>query len=87
VQAAYRSELAKHPSDNTQLHATVVVGDYALQVWAGDVMGGEALMHYDRPTGAWKLVDAGGGQWGVDGLLAAGVPQTVADDLLKGLGR
>ena len=86
VQSAYRNELAKHPSDNTKLYETSIVGDYALQVWAGDIMGGEALLKYDAGQGRWVLLDGGGGAWSVDTLVTLmGVPEDTAAALLAPL--
>ncbi len=86
VQAAYRSELDKYPSDNTELYEISIVGDYALQVWVGDHMGGQALLKYDTTQRRWILVSGGGGSWSVDTLVTLmNVPQDVAVQLLRGL--
>ena len=86
VQAAYQAELAKHESDNTKLYETSIVGEYALQVWAGDVMGGQALLKYDRNQARWVLLDGGGGAWSIETLTTLmGVPQDIAVQLLAGL--
>jgi hypothetical protein len=85
VQSAYQNELAKHPSDNTKLYQTVIVGGYALQVWAGTIMGGEAILKYDQTQGRWVLLDGGGGAWSIDVLTAIGVPHDIAAALLAGI--
>ncbi len=85
VQAAYRAELAKHESDNTQLFDTIVVGEYAIQVYAGDIMGGQAVLKYDTSKGGWMLLDGGGGAWSLGTLMDVGVPQGVAEQLLSQL--
>jgi cytoskeletal protein RodZ len=81
VQAAYRAELAKHPSDNTKLSQTVIADGYALQVFSGDILGGEALLKYDTVQGSWVLLDGGGGAWTVGSLVAQGVPTSTAQTL------
>jgi hypothetical protein len=85
VQQAFRNELARYQNDNTKLYATSIAGGYALQVWAGDIMGGQALLKYDASQGGWVLLDAGGGAWSVDALVAAGVPKDTATTLLTGV--
>ncbi|HEV8666543.1 MAG TPA: hypothetical protein VN665_01695 [Candidatus Paceibacterota bacterium] len=83
VQAAYEAELAKHPSDNTKLYQTVIEGNYALQVYAGNVLGGEALLKYDQTQDKWILVDGGGGSWSINELVVEGVPRATATALLS----
>ncbi|MDE2071171.1 MAG: hypothetical protein KGI70_00340 [Patescibacteria group bacterium] len=85
VQAAFQSRLPADNPNHTKLYATVIVGDYALQVWAGDVMGGEAVLKYNTGTNKWELIDAGGGAWSVDTLAGIGVPTTTAQSLLNQL--
>jgi hypothetical protein len=85
VQAAYKSELAKHPGDNTKLYQTVISGDYALQLWSGNLMGGEALLKFDHTQGKWILIDGGGGVWSLYTLLLAHVPRATAMALLAGV--
>jgi len=87
VQFAFRNELAKHESDNTKLYETSIVEDYALQVWVGDIMGGQALLKYDDSQSRWILLDGGGGAWSVDTLVDVGVPEDIAVQLLAGLSR
>ena len=65
----------------------MVVGEYALQGWIGDVMGGEALLTYDATQNKWKLVDIGGGAWSVEGLVTFGVPQDIATKLVASMQR
>ena len=69
----------------TTLGGTVIATPYALQIWGDEYMGGEALLKYATSTG-WILVSAGGGEWTVDDLVAVGVPQTYAEQLVAGLG-
>src|SRR5690242_13174524 len=70
VQAAYRAELAKSSENNDiRLLRTAVVGEYALQEYAGDVVGGEALLKYDRQKKVWVIIDGGGGVWPLDTLV------------------
>jgi hypothetical protein len=87
IQTAYLAEVAKHPGGNTQLYELSVVGEYALQVWIDDYMGGQALLRFDTAQQKWVLVDGGGGAWSVDTLVSAGVPEDVAQKLLAGLKR
>jgi len=88
VQAAYRAEIAKYPEDHTKMLRTAVVGDYALQEYTGDVMGGEALFKYDPMKQKWVLLDGGGGIWPLDTLVnLMGVPEETAKALLAKFGR
>ncbi len=85
VQFAFQDEIAPYNDDNSKLHETVVAGDYALQVWYGDNIGGEALLKYDNASGRWIVISGGGGAWSLDGLLAQGVPKYVAEILFAGV--
>ncbi len=88
VRAAYQEIITKNPGDNTELYDTSIVGEYALQVWAGDTMGGEALLKYDPSQRKWNILSGGGGQWSVETLVTLmNVPQDTAVQLLAGLGR
>mgnify|MGYP001617913680 CR=1 FL=1 len=87
AQTAFRREIAPYVTDNVRLQETVVVGDYALQVWSSDSMGGEALLRYDSSQSRWAFITAGGGSWSIDGLASAGVPKDTAAALLSGLPR
>jgi len=87
VRNMFQQEVAQGHPDNIKLSETVVVGEYALQGWIGDVMGGEALLTYDATQDKWKLVDIGGGAWSVEGLVTFGVPQDIATKLVASMQR
>src|SRR3989338_5458479 len=87
VRNRFQQEVAQGHPDNIKLSETVVVGEYALQGWIGDVMGGEALLTYDATQDKWKLVDIGGGAWSVEGLVTFGVPQDIATKLVASMQR
>lgn len=59
---------------------TTVVSPYALQVWTDSLGGGEALLLFT--SSGWKLISMGGGAWSVEGLVAFGVPQEIAGQLI-----
>jgi hypothetical protein len=81
VAAIVRQTVA--PEDHPRTEQAVISGEWALQVWRGDVMGGEALLRLDPGTRTWKIVELGGGAWSVETLVAAGVPQDVATRLVE----
>lgn len=85
VQAAFKNAIAPYDQDHTQVRNTVVVGEYALQVWVGDVMGGQALLKYDAAQNRWILIASIGGAFSVAGLKKEGVPQRTVLALLDGL--
>lgn len=85
VQSAFRSGIAPYVTDNVRLQQTVIAGEYALQVWTSDTMGGQALLKYNPTQGRWTFVTAGGGEWSVAGLVEAGVSQDIATTLLAGV--
>lgn len=70
-------------SNSITLKGTTVVSIYALQAWGDENRGGEALLLYDS-SGGWLLLSMGGGVWDVSSLVAAGVPQSVAEQLIAG---
>jgi hypothetical protein len=70
-------------ANEIQLYNTVVVMPYALQTWGDQNKGGESLLKYDSTTG-WILLSMGGGAWDVPSLVSAGVPQSVAEQLVAG---
>ena len=86
IRAAFEEEIALEGNpDNTKLGRTAVVDEWALQNWVGDNMGGEALLRFSATSSRWILVSAGGGAWGLEGLMYYGVPQDVAVSLLFNL--
>src|SRR3989338_5790586 len=87
VRNMFQQEVAQGHPDNIKLSETVVVGEYALQGWIGDVMGGEALLTYDATQNKWKLVDIGGGAWSVEGFVIFGVSKDIAAELVAGMQR
>lgn len=87
VRAAFQSEIAPYDDDHTKLYKTVVVGEYAIQVWSGDNKGGQALLKYEVGQSQWVLISGGGGVWSLAGLVEMGVPQDTATALLQGLGQ
>ncbi len=88
ARAAFQQAIDKHNIDNTKLYETSISGDYALQVWAGDVMGGEALLKYDATQGRWNIVISSGGTWSVEALVSlGGVSTSTAEALLAGVPR
>ena len=87
VQSAFKSGVAPYVTDNLKLKETVISGDYALQAWSSDTMGGEALLYYDTDKGSWVFLTAGGGSWSLYGLIVAGVPNDVATALVAGMSR
>ena len=81
--ATYQKALASsNYPDNIKPQQTVVVGNYALQLWLGDHTGGEALLKFDNVQNKWTIVDPGGGAWSVEGLVVFGVPTTTAEALV-----
>ena len=87
ARAAYEAALSADNPDNIKAGQTVAVAGYALQLWTGDNTGGEALLKFDSAQNAWVIVDPGGGQWSLEGLMHAGVPQEAARALLARVGR
>ena len=87
ARAAYEAALSADNPDNIKAGQTVAVAGYALQLWTGDNTGGEALLKFNSAQNAWVIVDPGGGQWSLEGLMHAGVPQEAARALLAGVGR
>jgi serine/threonine protein kinase len=85
VRSAFQKGLPPGNNDHTKLYDTVIAGGYALQLWKGDNMGGEALLKYDAAQDQWVVVTGGGGAWSVSDLVAAGVPQEAATILLANL--
>ena len=65
------------------LKGTTIVSTYALQAWGDENRGGEALLQYNPPNG-WLLLSMGGGVWDVSSLVAASVPQSIAEQLIAG---
>jgi len=64
---------------------TIVVSNFALQVWTADPMGGEALLKYDIVSGEWHVLSQGGGLWGVAALMKYGMDKGTALSLLYGI--
>ncbi len=83
--AAYQAALSKDNVDNIKTYQTVVAGNYALQVWKGDVTSGQALLKFDTTKNVWVIVDPGGGTWNIADLVVMGVPKDTATALWKGL--
>lgn len=83
ARAAYQASLTNDNVDNIRPQQTAVSDGYALQLWAGDHTGGEALMKFDIKKNSWVIVDPGGGAWSVEGLVAFGVPTSTAEALLQ----
>lgn len=73
VRAAFRKSL--QPGDTTKLGDTSISGEYALQEWTKDPMGGEALLKYDSLSRQWSVVTNTGGSFGVAELHDLGIPQ------------
>lgn len=72
-------------ADQITLGGTVIASSYALQIWGDANKGGEALLRRASSTG-WALVSLGGGEWNVLALIQEGVPHTIAEQLISGLG-
>lgn len=87
ARAAYQAALSADNPDNIKVQQTVAKSGYALQVWSGDNTGGEALLKFDSAQNAWVIVDPGGGQWSLEGLVSMGVPEETAQALLSGVSR
>jgi hypothetical protein len=71
--------------DNAQsisLQRAKIVYPYALQDWGDENKGGEALLKHDDVTSGWQLIDLGGGAWDLESLVAAGVPEDIARQLI-----
>jgi cell division protein YceG involved in septum cleavage len=85
VAATYQAALSKDNVDNIKLYQTVVDGNYALQVWRGNITSGEALLKFDPVQYKWVIVDPGGGSWTIADLVVLGVPAATATALWKGL--
>lgn len=83
VVAAFSTQLPADNADNIKPYQTAVSENYAIQVWKGDNMGGEALLKYDTTAGTWSVVTMGGGAWNLEGLEAQGVPIDIARALLE----
>jgi len=75
---------AMQSGDQITLGGTIVVSPYALQIWGDANTGGEALLK-SSATG-WTLVSLGGGEWNVLALIQEGVPHSIAEQLIAGLG-
>jgi len=82
VVAAYKSALSPLMSMKVILGKTAVVGEFAIQIWQIDPMGGQALLKFDRAKRQWFLLRPGGGAWDLDGLVQVGVPRETASALL-----
>lgn len=88
VQTAFTAWLASDNPDNIRMGNTVVSGEYALQLWTGDITGGQALLKYDTAQGQWVVVELGGGAWTAESLVELeGVPTDVAAALVAGASR
>jgi hypothetical protein len=89
VQSAFAAKLASGGNpDNIRMENTVVAGEYALQLWSGDIMSGEALLKYDATQRQWAVVDLGGGAWTAESLVSiGGVPENIAASLVAGAAR
>lgn len=85
ARAAFQQAVDKQNIDNTKLYETSIAGNYALQAWAGDVMGGQALLKYDDAQRRWSIVESSGGAWRVESLVSLGVSTTTAETLLAGM--
>jgi hypothetical protein len=85
VRNAFQSSIPANNPDNIKLRETVIADGYALQIWSGDVMGGQALLKYDTGSKRWVVVDLGGGAWSEDVLISFGVPRNTAQSLLEQL--
>jgi hypothetical protein len=66
------------------LGKTLVALPYAVQEWGNEYSGGEALLR-QSPSGKWALVDSGGGEWDVLGLIEQGVPRKTAEQLIAAI--
>jgi len=91
ISSPQNSEVAKdflgeiQNANQIALGGTVVASPYALQIWGDVNKGGEALLEYEPSTG-WTLVSFGGGEWTVLALAQVGVPVSLAEQLVAGLG-
>ena len=85
AKAAFQQAVDRQNIDNTKLYQTSIAGDYALQVWAGNIMGGEALLKYDEVQGRWSIVESSGGSYSEAALVSRGVPTSTAESLLVGM--
>jgi len=86
VQQTYQAVLEEDGNpDNTKLGRTAVEGEWALQIWYGDIAGGQALLRYETASEKWVIVGEGGGAWSVEGLVYFGVPEDIATKLLSDL--
>ena len=81
IVAEFKKQVEDIPS--IKFEGTVVVNNYALQLWHDDYTGGESIFKYTEREG-WKLIPGGGGSWNVSELVARGVPQDIATKLLEG---
>jgi hypothetical protein len=86
VKITFEQEQAQGHPDNIKTGKTVVVDDWALQLWTGDIMGGEALYHFDTVKSKWVMVEFGGGSWSLEGLVFVGVPQKTAQAIIAARG-
>lgn len=88
VQAAILNRIRNlpHPSPadlDTQVRHVAMVGDCALASVTYGQGGGEVLLK--RQQEQWVVVQQGGGAMGASDLIDAGVPDTVASDLVEAL--
>src|SRR3989344_2041506 len=73
ARSTFQHALDQNNIDNIKLQETVVAGDWALQAWAGDVMGGEALLKYEITQDRWVILISSGGVWDINALVGVGV--------------
>jgi hypothetical protein len=62
--------------------AIAVSGDFALTIWSDENTGGMALFRHEQ-NGNWTLILSDGGALSRDDLLALGVPQANATELIS----
>lgn len=78
-QRAFKNKIIN--TDQITLGKAKIIAPYAIQDWSDENKAGEALLKYDSQSG-WELITMGGGAWDVPSLVDAGVPESIARQLM-----
>lgn len=66
----------------TEIHGPFISGNYALVVCVYGEMGGESIFIKKSPNN-WQELMSGGGSFGQEGLIEAGVPKQNAQSIMQ----